>query len=581
MKKKKRVNKKQDVEFDEILLDSSNLPSFNQGRMEGRMEMPIARRNIYIVGGLFVLIALGFFGKLFTLQILHGAEYRAQSEENRINEGVIVAARGVIYDRNGEMLAWNEHDYDDARDFPVRAYTNRNGLGQLTGYISYPKKDAHGVYYRTAYVGRAGVEEAFEETLEGENGTLLVEVDAHGEAISSHAVASPKAGDPVTLSVDAQLSEIMYDEIAVAVEEAGFRSGAGAIMNVHTGEIIAMTSFPSYDPEVMADGEDVELIESYNQDERFPFLNKVVGGAYTPGSIVKPFMAYAALVEDIIDPQRVITSDGNLELPNPYDPDNPTNFADWRAHGSMTMREAIAFSSNIYFYIIGGGLPQNAVPQANIASEFDGLGITKIKEYMDMFGLGQKTGIGLSNEQRGTVPDPEWKQEVFEDDWRLGDTYHTAIGQFGFQATPLQMLRAYTALANGGRLFTPHLQKGKTSSYEILDLKEDALAVVREGMRMTVTYDGGTARSLERNDVAIAAKSGTAELGVDNEHVNSWAAGYFPYEDPQYAFILLMERAPRSNSLGATTVMGDIVEEMATHTPQYLGLPERSESAED
>ncbi len=201
-----------------------------------------------------------------------------------------------------------------------------------------------------------------------------------------------------------------------------------------------------------------------------------------------------------------------------------------------------------------------------------GLGISRIHEYMRMFGYGEPTGIVLSGEQKGVVPDPAWKEEVFGEEWYLGNTYHTSIGQFGTLVTPLQMLRAYAAIANGGTLFTPHLEKGKVGESKDLALDEAYLEIVREGMRMTVNHDGGTARSLERSDVAIAAKSGTAELGTDNAHVNSWAAGFFPYEDPQYSFILIMERAPRSNALGATRVMGDIVEWMSSSTPQYLGL---------
>jgi penicillin-binding protein 2 len=563
-----RGKRKKEISFDEILLDTSNLPSFNQGRLEGRIELPIAQRSIALVGVLFLCVAGFFLYTIFKLQIVEGANYRHISENNTLDETVIIAERGVIYDRNGEMLAWNEADKSDAYDFPMRAYSDRRGLGQITGYVSYPLKDKKGFYYRTEYVGRNGLEGAYNTALQGKNGEQLVERDAHGAIVGEHVVEEAQAGEPLTLSIDAALSEAMYDIIEGAVNKAGFRSGAAAIMDVHTGEILAMTSFPSYDPEVMADGDDVALIEAYNKDERFPFLNKVLGGVYTPGSIVKPFMAYAALAEKVIDPNKVVVSNGYILLPNPYDPENPTKFVDWRVQGAMTMREAIAFSSNVYFYIIGGGF-----------GDQKGLGITKIKEYMTKFGLGQKTGIVLSGEQEGTVPDPAWKQEVFEDDWRLGDTYHTSIGQFGFQTTPLQMLRAYGALANGGTLFVPHVEKGTVGSSTDLGLNPDYLQIVHEGMRKTVNFNGGTARALERKDVAIAAKSGTAELGVDNAHVNSWAAGFFPYEEPDYSFILMMDKAPRSNALGAAKVMGEVVEWMSKNTPAYLGITDSEETA--
>ncbi len=565
------------VAFEEILLDASNLPEFNQQRMEGKRELPITSRNVVIVGIMFVMIALGFLSQLFRLQVIEGAEYYATSERNSIDESVLIAERGVVFDRHGELLAWNEPDSDGQYNFPVRAYTDRSGLGQLIGYVSYPLKDKQGFYYRTEYVGRNGIEAAYNSILSGTNGRQLLEIDALGELIGEHVVENPAPGDELKLTIDAELSEAMHDIIATSTVQAGFRSGAAAIMDVRTGEIIAMTSFPSYDPEVMADGDDTELIAQYNQDDRFPFLNKVFAGAYTPGSIVKPFVAYAALVEGVISSGTEIYSNGALVLPNPYNPGNPTRFADWRTQGSMTIREAIAFSSNVFFYIIGGGLPEIAIPQAGFDQSVPGLGITKLNEYFELFNFGERTGIELANEQAGTVPSPSWKQEVFAEDWTLGNTYHTSIGQFGWQVTPLQMLVAYGALANGGRLYTPVVVEGQTAAYEDIDLDPDILRIVREGMRMTVNYERGTARSLERNDVAIAAKSGTAEIGAGNAFVNSWAAGYWPYEEPQYSFILMMDQAPRSNALGATTIMGDVVEWISHHRPGYLGISEATE----
>lgn len=559
------------VEVEEVLLDSSNIPSFNKGRMEGSRELPITQTNIRIVWIIFLLILLTFLYQIFTLQIVKGEEYRLIAENNRVDKAVIIAERGVVFDRNGELVVWNEVDESGEYDFPIRAYTDRLGLGQVLGYVSYPKRDSRGFFFRTDYLGRSGVESAYDEVLRGQNGSEIVEVDALSDVISEYAIQSPVSGSELHLSIDAELSEAMYQIIATSSEQAGFRSGAGAIMNAHTGELIALTSFPSYDPEVMADGDDIEKIEEYNNDDRLPFLNKVVSGAYTPGSIVKPFVAYTALENGTMDPNREIYSNGQITIPNPYNPSNPSVFRDWRAHGSMTMREAIAFSSNVYFYIAGGGLPEIAIPQANVSTPMTGLGITRMAAGFHRFGIGELTGINLAQEQAGVVPDPAWKEEVFDDEWRLGDTYFTAIGQFGFLATPIQMLRAYGGLATG-YLVDPHVEAGKQSDKHDLDLNRGYLQIIHEGMRKTVNYDGGTARALERKDVAIAAKSGTAEVGAGNAYVNSWAAGFWPYEDPEYVFILMMDRAPRSNALGATRIMGDLVEWMSIHRPEYLGL---------
>lgn len=557
-----RKRRKPEISFDEILLDSSNLPSFNLGRMEGRIELPLSKRSVYMVGIIFVLIALSFVAQLTKLQVIEGAEFREMSENNRIESSVIIAERGIVYDRNHELLIWNEKDATGAYDFPVRAYTDRGGLGQLLGYVSYPKKDRAGFYFRTDYLGRSGIEGAYDQLLRGGNGEQLVEVNVHGETISQTAVKNPSSGGEITLSVDAELSEVMHDLIATTTKANGFRSGAGAIMDAQTGEIIALASYPSYDPEVLADGDDTELIESYNNDSRFPFLNKVVSAVYTPGSIMKPFVAYGALKENIIDPMKIIVSNGSFVVPNPYNPGNPTVFNDWRAHGAMTMRDAIAYSSNVYFFIIGGGSEGQR-----------GLGITNLKKYFELFGFGKETGIGLSGEESGTVPSPEWKMDNFGDEWRLGDTYLTSIGQFGFLVTPLQVLRAYAAIANGGTLVTPTVIKGDTGPTVSIDLDQDDLQIVREGMRRTVIQNGGTARALERKDVAVAAKSGTAELGASKANVNSWIAGYFPYENPKYVFVLLMEYGPRSNTVGAGSVMGKVFNWMGEHRKEYF-IPE-------
>lgn len=558
------------VDVEEVLLDASNIPSFNRGRLEGKREVPITLRNIGIVGIIFGCIVAVYLYQIFQLQVVRGEELRTISDNNRVDRALVIAERGVVYDRNGEMVVWNEVDESGEYDFPIRAYTDRLGLGQVLGYVSYPKKDSRGFYFRTDYLGRSGVELAYDEQLKGKNGNRVFEVDALSNAVSEYVIDPPQNGKELHLTIDAELSQVMYDIIATSTVKAGFRSGAAAIMNVHTGEILALTSFPTYDPEVMADGDDVAKIEEYNNDEQLPFLNKVVGGVYTPGSIVKPFVAYSALENHVISPNKTIVSNGYILLPNPYDPSNPTRFNDWRAHGPMTMREAIAFSSNVYFYIIGGGF-----------GDQEGIGITKMAANYRRFGIGSLTGMNIAQEQAGVVPDPEWKKATFDDDWRLGDTYHTAIGQFGFQVTPIQMLRAYAALANGGTLLKPHVVVGEDPEAIDLGLNQDYLQIIHEGMRKTVILSGGTARPLERSDVAIAAKSGTAEIGAGNAYVNSWAAGYWPYEKPEYAFILMMDHAPRSNALGATRIMGDVVEWMSVHRPEYLGLPDADSELEE
>jgi penicillin-binding protein 2 len=228
------------------------------------------------------------------------------------------------------------------------------------------------------------------------------------------------------------------------------------------------------------------------------------------------------------------------------------------------MRRAIAVSSDVYFYEIGGGFQGQA-----------GLGIDKIGEYLKMFGISQKTGIDLPGEVAGTIPSPAWKAENFPNDpsWRIGDTYHTSIGQYGTQVTPIQMVRADAAIANYGTLLVPHvvtnsdLTKGDTPI--TLNIPKSYFDVVHEGMRAGVT-DQGTAAALDIPAVKIAGKTGTAQIGAHNEYVNSWVSGFFPYDNPRYAFVIAMERAPAGTLVGAPYVGLQLFQWMAANTPEYL-----------
>ncbi|MFA6095431.1 MAG: penicillin-binding transpeptidase domain-containing protein, partial [Candidatus Paceibacterota bacterium] len=346
-------------------------------------------------------------------------------------------------------------------------------------------------------------------------------------------------------------------------DRVGFTGGGGAIMDVHTGEILALTSFPEYDSAVMSDGTNTKKINAYLSDARKPFLDRVTAGLYTPGSIVKPYVAVGALEEGVISPDKEILSTGSISVPNPYDPEKKTVFNDWKAHGLVDMRHAIAVSSNVYFYEVGGGF-----------GDQPGLGIERIGEYLSLFDIGKSPEEGFFEGPQGTIPSPEWKDKVFPGDpWRVGDTYYTAIGQYGFQVTPLQMLRAVSALANGGTLLHPSiLSYASTTSAippgEAISVSGEHLQVAREGMRLGVKI--GSASGLNVPYVEVAAKTGTAELGVFKQFVNSWVTGFFPYKDPRYAFVVIMERGPRGNTYGATFVMRELLDWMSVNAPEYL-----------
>lgn len=545
-----------EIEPDEIFGDALNIPGFKEEQFEGRIERPISK---YVVAALslFFLLAGGILTwRVWALQIKNGETYTQMSERNHLRQIPVFAERGVVYDRNRVELGWNTDK--EGRDFSARAYIPKDGLGHVLGFVSMPKLDQSGRFWQTESIGLDGVEKFYDETLRGQNGTKLIEMDVTQNIKSESVIEPPKQGDNVTLSLDARVTEKLYQFIAALAGEVGFTGGAGVIMDVKSGEVLALTSFPEYQPNILAAGSDIKTIKTYTQDKQTPFLNRAVSGLYTPGSVVKPVMAIGALAEGVIDPLKQILSTGSISVPNPYYPDQPSVFKDWRANGWVDMRHAIAVSSDVYFYEVGGGYQGQR-----------GLGIVNIEKYARMFGYGEKTGVDLPNEEDGTIPSPEWKAKNFNGDkWLIGDTYHTAIGQYGFQITPLQLVRVIAAVANGGTLVTPHVLKDGEFPTKTISLDPSFFQIVREGMRLSATE--GTGAGLNIPGLSIATKTGTAELGMSKNYVNSWVTGFFPYENPKYAFAVVMERGPRGNTLGGVYVMRQLLEWMQWATPEYL-----------
>ncbi|NQV88419.1 MAG: hypothetical protein HQ402_02610 [Parcubacteria group bacterium] len=543
---------------DEIFIDSSNLPKFDTSQFEGRLERPIPIRTFFFLGIFFALIVVVYISKLSILQVVKGEIYQNKSENNRLLHTAIFANRGIIFDRNGDILVTNFLD-PSAPEFLHRGYPSVPGFSTLLGYVKYPSKDKYGFYYQKSIDGMDGVEQFFNDDLSGSDGVKIVETNAKGELQSESVMQPPKNGESVMLSIDSGVQGRFYKDIAETAKEFGFKGGAGVIMDISSGEILSLVSFPEYDSFVLSEGSDSKKINQYLRDTNTPFLDRVTSGLYTPGSIVKPFVAIGALEEKIIDPLKQILSTGSISLPNPFFPDKKSVFTDWKAHGWVDMRKAIAVSSDVYFYEVGGGF-----------GDQKGLGIYNIEKYADAFGFQEKTGINLFGEKSGVVPDPEWKKDNFNgEDWRVGDTYFTAIGQYGFQVTPLEAVRAIGAIANEGTLVRPNVLMGQSVSViRRLGFAKDSFKVAKEGMRQAVT--DGIASGLNVSYVDVAAKTGTAELGVAKALVNSWSVGFFPYNNPKYAFAVVMEKGPSHNTVGGTYVMRNLFDWMSIHTPQYF-----------
>ncbi len=562
LKKKIRGNRK-NIDPEDIFIDSANLPGFSKDRFEGRIERPISSLTINIMKGFILIVIMVFAGKLWILQVNSGERFAEISENNRLDHGLVFANRGLIYDRNKIELATNSIKSEGA-EFARRTYTATAGLAHILGYVKYPKKDKAGFYFEEEYRGQSGVEKSYDELLSGKNGLKITETDARGKTISESVIEKPEDGDDLVLSMDSRITSELYKKIEEFVKERGFTGGAGIIMDVETGEILALTSYPEFDANVMTDGTDSAAITALFNNTSTPLLNRAVSGLYTPGSIVKPIVALGALHEGIVDPFKSIYSSGSISLPNPYSPDNPTIFRDWKAHGWVNMRDAIGLSSDVYFYAIGGGFEDQK-----------GLGITLIDKYFRLFGMEESTGIDLPGEKIGTIASVDWKAENFPEDpeWRIGNSYHTSIGQYGTQITPLEAIRWVASIANGGKLLVPSVVLGGKPKnervYRTLSFPESEWKVIREGMRQGVNGRGAI-NSLNSPVVEIAAKTGTAELGSRKQFVNSWVTGYFPYERPRYAFAIIMEKGPAENIIGATAVMRYMIDWMALYTPEYL-----------
>ncbi|MEK7552111.1 MAG: penicillin-binding transpeptidase domain-containing protein [Patescibacteria group bacterium] len=548
--------KNQFITPDEIFLDSSNLSGFDTDQFEGRLEKPISQIAIKFLLICFLFLALAYSSKIWALQIKQGNAYLERSENNRLRTSLIFSNRGIISDRNGKELVTNIVS-PEGEDFSKRNYPELPGFSHLLGYIKYPTKDKAGFYWETNFVGQDGVESFYNNSLIGENGLKIVETDALGNIQTQNMTSPPTDGKSFRLSVDFGVQNKLFEIIKSAVENYKFQGGSGIIIDVETGEILALTNFPEYNSTILSEGNDKPSINGFIQDPLNPFLNRAISGLYVPGSVIKPFIAIASLNENLVSPNKKILSTGSISIPNPYFPDKPSVFTDWKAHGWVDLIDALAVSSNVYFYSLGGGY-----------GDQKGLGIEKIEKYLREFGFGQKSGIDLPGEKIGVIPNPEWKKKTFgEDDWRLGDTYNTSIGQYGVQFTPIQILRGIAAIANDGTLLTPSVLKGgvKQSSVPI-EIKKEAFAAVKEGMKQAVLR--GTASGLNVSYVQVGAKTGTAEIG--KQSLNSWVTGFFPYENPKYAFVITMERGPRANSTGGVYVMRQLFDWMNANTPEYL-----------
>ena len=437
---------------------------------------------------------------------------------------------------------------------PVREYREGENFSHLIGYtgkIRSEELESQPQFYSlTDYVGRDGLENSYEEVLRKNPGKMRIERDALGNVISKEIIQLPESGKSLVLWLDSDLQKKIREVLEKQRQAFGARGAAAVALDPKTGGVLALVSLPDFDNNLFQKGADPEKLQELLEDpfKLRPLFNRAISGrGYLVGSTIKPLIASAALEEKIISPEKFIYARGFIEVPDQYHPEKVYIYRDWKVHGWTDLRKAIAQSVNVYFYTIGGGY-----------GEQEGLGPTRIKSYLELFGWGEKTGIDLPNEGLGLVPSPEWKKAYFEKKedqiWYDGNTYYLSIGQEYVLATPLQLSVSIAAIANGGKLFQPRVVKSIVDTEEIepkiirenfIDSKN--LQVVREGMRQTVTQ-GTAAGYLNLLEVSSAAKTGSAQTGkfdkYGNELLHNWVTVFAPYEDPEIVLTIMLEDVP-------------------------------------
>jgi penicillin-binding protein 2 len=398
--------------------------------------------------------------------------------------------------------------------------------------------------------GRSGLESYYNSFLRGRDGKFIEGRDVRGNKLFNRYEEQPTPGGTLQTTIDIEFQVYLYGRMKEGLEALGRNAGASIALNPQTGEILALASFPGYDNNVFTmPGKNAERANLLNSRTK-PLFNRAVSGVYNPGSTWKPVMALAALNEGLIDPQTSVFSSGILELPNPFDASKPSKFLDWKAHGWVNLYSALARSSNVYFYVIGGGHRDY--------KDIKPLGVAHIENYFRRLGFDAPTGIDLPGEAKGALYGPA-ERERQSRLWRVGDTYNISIGQGDLAVVPLRLLSFTGGIGTGGKVKKPFLVQGiknhkgetveKMAPEDILDFSGMAkyITEVQKGLRAGVETKEGTAHLLAGLPMAVAGKTGSAQI-LGNTKINAFFVGYAPAENPEIAILILVEDAREGSS---------------------------------
>ncbi len=560
------------------------------------------KRTLHIFVYLTLAVMCIFTLRLWQLQILKGDYYRDKSIKNRVRVIRLPAPRGIIYDRKGKALVRNapyyivslipeltekvdtkalsqllgmteeeildrikKHDphslepirlkedipfrevaYIEARrsDFPgliietdiTRQYPYHETAAHLIGYLGHQmgnKRMSDGDELpEGTFIGQWGVEHLYDKTLRGQPGRKYIEVDALGRQLRTLQIIRPVKGQDITLSID-------LDTQMAAERAFGGKSGALLALDPNTGDVLAMVSLPSFDPNIFIKGVSEKQWRRLLRNPGHPLLNRVFQSQYPPGSVFKVITAIAALQEGIINKNFKVKCTGEIKV-------GRWRFRCWKkeGHGIVNLRRAIIESCDVYFYEVGRML-----------------GIDRIAKYAFAFGLGRPTGVTLVTEKRGLIPTTKWKLEKKGRPWYLGETFNAAIGQGYVTITPAQAAILISALANGGIVYRPKLTLSEPSEVmsrlplrkKIISFMKDALLGVTEDPRGT----GWRARS---EHVRIAGKTGTAQVisHTDDRQPSriypkdhAWFVAFAPVSNPQISVSVFVEHGGHGGETAA------------------------------
>ncbi|MEK7080730.1 MAG: penicillin-binding protein 2 [Patescibacteria group bacterium] len=616
-----------DIEPHEVFLDKmAKIQEEELGLSERKFEVPLKEKISYILLGIFLLCALALFFQTFYFQIVQGKKLSTAAQNNRGGITLITPERGIIYDKNLKKLVSNSPAFDlvcDKRQFSadpllalaeiskialiagkdknelkneiensdqsmalileniphetllvlesklneipecaieqntVRNYIFSQNFAHVLGYTGRMNKSEleDSVNYSVNdYIGKTGLEKSYENILRGTPGKVEEIKNAVGVAKGEKIILPAVPGESLVLNIDSELQQQIYDALEKSIKNIGAKKGAAVAMDPRTGAVLALVSYPSYDDNLFSKGISRADYDKILNDPSQPLFNRAISAQYPTGSIIKPFEAGAALQENLISPDKQINDIGYILVKNQYDPSIVYRYGGVAPHGWVDMKKALAVSSNIYFYTVGGGY-----------GDQQGLGPTRIKKYLSLFGWNEKTGIDLPGEYSGFIPDPAWKKSAKGQGWWDGDTYNLAIGQSDLKTTPLQVATAYCAIANNGVLYKPQIvnkiingtgESAKTIQEFTPQIIRQSfidpanLAIVREGMRDGVNKPYGLSAILNDLPVSVAAKTGTAEIGKKDKF-NLWSSVFAPYENPE---IVLVVTAEEVNALAAVTL---------------------------